>query len=119
MFKSKKILIILINFILILFLVSTIVYGDLLDTFEEQMNPSSSGAQEVADKAGKIVGIIQVVGTIVSLGMLMVIGIRYMLGSAEEKAEYKKTMQPYLIGSVLIFGTVNIAQIVYDWAKSI
>ena len=32
------------------------------------------------------------------------LGIKYMLGSAEEKAEYKKDMIPYLVGAFLLFG---------------
>ena len=119
MTKGKKMLIVLINIILMLYITSTIVHGNLIDTFEGSVDTSGSGATDVADKAGKIVGIIQVVGTMVSVGMLIVLGIKYMMGSAEEKAEYKKTLLPYFIGAILIFGTVNITQIIYDWAKSL
>ena len=35
-----------------------------------------------------------------------------MMGSAAEKAEYKKTMIPYLVGAVLIFGASAIVQAV-------
>lgn len=42
-----------------------------------------------------------------------------MLGSAEERADYKKTMMPYLIGAVLIFASVTIANMVYKFASSI
>ena len=47
----------------------------------------------------------------------MVIGIKYMMGSAEEKAEYKKTMIPYLIGAVLLFAAVNLATYIYGIAE--
>ena len=42
-----------------------------------------------------------------------------MVGSAEERAQYKKTFLPYLVGAVLIFGAANLAQIVYTWANAI
>ena len=64
-------------------------------------------------------GIIQVVGTIIAVGVLMVIGIKYMMGSAEEKAEYKKTMLPYIIGAVILFAAVNIAKAVVGLASSV
>ena len=35
-----------------------------------------------------------------------------MMGSASEKAEYKKTMIPYLVGSILIFGASVITKVV-------
>ena len=114
MTKGKKMLIVLINIILMLYITSTIVHGNLIDTFEGSVDTSGSGATDVADKAGKIVGIIQVVGTMVSVGMLIVLGIKYMMGSAEEKAEYKKTFIPYVVGAALIFAASVFAQSIYD-----
>lgn len=61
-----------------------------------------------------VLSIIRVVGTVIAVGVLMVIGIKYMMGSAEEKAEYKKTMLPYLIGAVILFAAVNIAGYVVE-----
>lgn len=115
--KYKKVLIILINLILILFIISnTVLAGDLINAFRDSTNPNGPGTEEVKDRAGRIVGIIQVVGTMVSVGMLMVLGIKYMLGSADQKAEYRKSMMPYIVGSVLIFGFSNITQTIYNWA---
>lgn len=42
-----------------------------------------------------------------------------MLGSVEDKAEYKKVLFPYLIGSIMIFSISNIVKIVYDLASKI
>lgn len=68
---------------------------------------------------GKIIGGIQAVGNIVSIAILIVLGIKYMMGSAEEKAEYKKTMIPYLVGAILIFAATNIAGFVNTFATSL
>ena len=43
----------------------------------------------------------------------MTIGIKYMLGSVEEKAKHKQTLMPYLIGAVLVFSETTIPQILY------
>ena len=42
-----------------------------------------------------------------------------MLGSVEEKAEYKKTMIPYVIGAILLFATSNLLGIVDSVSKGI
>ncbi len=42
-----------------------------------------------------------------------------MMGSAEERAEYKKTLFPYFIGAILIFAATSLAQMVYTWASKI
>ena len=50
---------------------------------------------------------------------IMVLGIKYMMGSAEEKAEYKKTMIPYLVGAILIFAATTIANVIYNFANGL
>lgn len=62
----------------------------------------------MAAKANEIIGLVQMIGTITSVLALIIIGIKYMVGSVEEKAEYKKTMKPYLIGAVMVFSITNI-----------
>ena len=42
-----------------------------------------------------------------------------MMGSAEEKAEYKKTLLPYVIGAVLVFAAAAIASMIYGVANNI
>lgn len=117
MIKHKKIVVILINIILLQFILLNSVFGTLIDEFDKSI--VANGADDVKTVGGKIVGIIQVVGTMIAVGMLTVLGIKYALGSAEEKAEYKKTMVPYLIGSVLIFAVSNITQVIYEWASKL
>ena len=41
------------------------------------------------------------------------------MGSASEKAEYKKTMIPYLVGAILIFGASAITKVVVSLASGI
>lgn len=40
--------------------------------------------------------LIRKIGAFLAVGVMMVIGIKYMTGSLEEKANYKKTMMPYI-----------------------
>lgn len=44
----------------------------------------------------QITKLIRTIGMFIAVGAMMVIGIKYMTGSAEEKANYKKTMMPYI-----------------------
>ena len=66
-----------------------------------------------------IIGALKAIGTIVAVAVLVVLGIKYMMGSAQEKAEYKKTMIPYLIGAIIIFAAPYIAGAIYSFANSI
>lgn len=71
------------------------------------------------DKAENVLGVVNIVGTVCSVVILCIIGIRYMLGSVEEKAEYKKTMLGYVIGAVLLFTATTIPTILYKFGTSI
>lgn len=65
---------------------------------------------------GTIIKMVSTVGSILSIIVLVVLGIKYMIGSVEEKAEYKKTFLPFVIGAALIFAASNIANVIYDVA---
>lgn len=84
-----------------------------------QMNPNYSDQSGIAGVGKKIVNILATIGVVVAVIVLLVIGIKYMMGSASEKAEYKKTMIPYLVGAVLIFGASAIAKVVVSMAQTI
>lgn len=66
-----------------------------------------------------IVTIIQVVGIVIAVIVLLVIGIKYMMGSAAEKSEYKKTMIPYIVGAVLIFAGTSLVRVIYSLSTSV
>lgn len=72
-----------------------------------------TGTNDIKTLGGKLLSVIQIVGSVVAVIILVVLGIKYMMGSTEEKAEYKKTLIPYIVGAVLIFAASNIASMVY------
>lgn len=62
---------------------------------------------------------ITVIGIVVSLVMFITLGIKYMVGSIEQRAEYKKTMWPMLVGAILIFASSTIVSIIYGLMQNI
>ena len=85
-----------------------------------QLGGTHSDAQDsVVGIGNQIIGIITTVGVVVAVVILLVLGIKYMMGSASEKAEYKKTMIPYLVGAILIFGASAITTVVVNLASGI
>ena len=117
--KTVKIISALLIVIMLIASLSSIAYASTTEEtlnamLEAQKNGSANGTNEVTTLGGRIVGIVQVVGVIIAVIILLVIGIKYMLGSAEEKAEYKKSMMPYLIGALLIFAGSTIVNAIYN-----
>lgn len=79
-------------------------------------NPNSNVLKFAANN---ILGIIQAVGVVISVVMLMAIGIKYMIGSVEEKANYKQTLKPYIIGAFILFTGSLIPNLIYQFAQNI
>ena len=101
-------------FLIVIIIFTTSIYAITPNDYK----PISGGdTTKITTKANAILGIIQVVGSIISVIALVVIGIKYMAGSIEEKAEYKKTMLPYLIGSVLLFAASQLVSVIYNFAQ--
>lgn len=69
-----------------------------------------------SDMVGGILGVVQTIGSVLAVICLIVLGVKYMLGSVEEKAEYKKTLMPYMLGAIMVFGISNLLKIVYEIA---
>ncbi len=111
--KKNKIIGIILFMIMILCF-ETISYSFALN---ELTGTTTTGTEAILkDKGNSAVKIISTIGVIISVIMLIVLGIKYMLGSTEEKAEYKKSLMPYTIGAGLLFAASSIAQIIYELA---
>ena len=55
-------------------------------------------------------------GSGIAIIVVSILGIKYLMTSPSEKAEVKKQAIPVVIGCALLFGAVNIADIVYKFA---
>ena len=105
--------------IMVLFLSTTVFAGDpttIIQGTKPDYNTDTGGLQNVGQT---IISYISIAGIVISVIVLLILGIKYMIGSASEKAEYKKTMIPYLVGAVLIFGASAIAQVIVKMTTSI
>ena len=87
--------------------------GDLDDY--EGTNP---GSTKLVKKANTVMAFIRNIGIVLSVVILIVIGIKYMLGSTEEKANYKETLLPYIVGAFLLFTGSLIPQLIYDFMQN-
>ena len=120
--KASKIITMLILIVMILSVgISVFANGKPADLVGD-MRPGDFTGDDATALTGfmrNLVRVINIVGVGVAVIILLVLGIKYMMGSAEEKAEYKKSMIPYVIGAIVIFGAPAIANMVYELASGI
>lgn len=118
--KSIKVIsTLLLTIMLVASIAGTVLAVDpntVLDGLDGNGNVQTNDLTKVGNN---IVTIIQVVGIVIAVIVLLVIGIKYMMGSASEKAEYKKTMIPYIVGAVLIFAGTSLVRVIYSLSTSV
>lgn len=79
----------------------------------------STNVNGITNIGNQIITIVSTVGSIASVIVLVILGLKYMMGSAEEKAEYKKTLMPYIIGAGLVFAASSIAGIIFSFTQGL
>lgn len=73
---------------------------------------SATDVTKVKKVTNPIIGTLKVLGIVVAVITLAVLGIKYMMGSVSEKAEYKKTMIPYLIGATMVVAITQFLSVI-------
>lgn len=122
--SKNKIIKILAIFILV-FILCGFLYVNISigasDPFKDpgSWKPTIEDDSGLTDKAGNIYAIISTIGIIIAALALAGIGIKYMLGSVEEKAEYKKSMRPYIIGILLLGLATSLPVIISNFTDKV
>ena len=118
--KLSKILLFVATIVLILTVTTTVMAATGTNVTPNQITGNSEvDVSGISSIGNSIVRILSTIGIVASVIVLIVLGIKYMMGSAEEKAEYKKTLMPYVIGAGLVFAASTIAQIVYNFMQDL
>ena len=118
--KLSKILLFVATVMLVITLTTSVMAATgTTVTPEDMTGESSADVGEITNIGNSIIRILSTIGIVASVIVLIVLGIKYMMGSAEEKAEYKKTLMPYVIGAALVFAASTIAQMVYTFMQNV
>ena len=121
MLKSKTlIIVILIVFINILFSNINVVHADGIsdvitggDSFIQAGKDEDVGIDydRLEDTSDTIYNILLIIGMCIAVIVSGILGIQFMMGSAEEKAKVKDALIPFVIGCVVVFGAFGIWKI--------
>ena len=121
---KKLFIILLINCIVfsIVFCFSSFYEAQAADNFKFSTFEGASKNSEPFDKAAKnitgtILQAIRYAGAGIAIISLVIIGIRYMIGSAGDKADYKKNLVIYVIGGVGMFTAATLVKYIQDFAS--
>jgi len=118
--KKSLIIISLIVIINIMFscinMVQAAGIGDVITGGDNFMQAGNSGEigidhSKLQDTSKTINNILIIVGMCVAVVISSVLGIKFMLGSVDEKAQVKDALVPFVIGCMVVFGAFGIWRI--------
>lgn len=90
--------------------------GDVITGGDNFMQAGNSGEigidhSKLQDTSKTINNILIIVGMCVAIVISSVLGIKFMLGSVDEKAQVKDALVPFVIGCMVVFGAFGIWRI--------
>ena len=119
--KLKSLLIIIIIMIInIMFLNINIVQaagiGDVITGGDNFIEAGNNGAivideSKLQETSKTINNILIIVGMCTAVVISAVLGIKFMIGSVEEKAQIKDALVPFIVGCMVVFGAFGIWRI--------
>ena len=113
--KTMKILAMLLIVIALITFTTNVFAAGEIDP--KSLTPTYGDDAGLTTKAGQIMGMIRNVSIVAAVIIIMVLGVKFMLGSVEEKAEYKKSFMPLIVGIVLVVSATTIASFIFNMAK--
>ena len=113
--KNKKLLIVFTIILFFTIIGCPMLVQALSDPTEDpgDWNPVLSNDLTLNKKIGNVLGIVNVIGVVIAVIVLMILGLKYMFGSIEEKADFKKSAIIYVIGMIMLVSITTIANIIY------
>ncbi|MBR3132980.1 MAG: TrbC/VirB2 family protein [Clostridia bacterium] len=110
--KKQKILFMFLLFLIII-LINVSSFAAVDENFFENHPITSSNDTDSIFKAGDgIISLLQLVGVGIAVVSTLVLGIKYMYSSPNEKADIKSKLIPWITGGILIFGATTIVKII-------
>lgn len=109
--KTLKVFAILIIAIMLVS-ISTSIYANSFSIDAIKSNENVTGNAEIAKIGSVMLTYITNIGMVASVLVLAILGFKYMIGSPEQKSEFKGSFKPFLVGAILLFGASTIAKII-------
>ncbi|CDA30999.1 unknown [Clostridium sp. CAG:492] len=89
--------------------------GDIINNLtSNDENIIKNGAGKVTDIGSKIMTWMWIISIVVAVIVLMYTGLKFIVGSTQEKAEYKKSLMPLVVGVIILVFATTIVNVIFS-----
>lgn len=117
--KTLKLLAVMIMAMVVVSVSASVAFAAPADTstiignIDTNITADPNASTELTTMAGKIIGLIQIASAVAAVILIAVFGFKFILGSANEKADYQKSFIPLIVGVVVVFAATSIAKLLF------
>lgn len=121
---AKKIILVLLIYMLCFSTINVIISGATSGVTAEDLNKFKGSTSDIAGSGAatsilsSILSIVRTIGAGVAVVILMIIGAKYLVASAGDRADIKKYAINYVIGAIILFAASGILSIVKGFVDS-
>lgn len=115
---KKKVICTLLTLMCIIAIIPSFTLAGDINTDEFSAIYNKNGTSKVTNAGGSILAVVQVIGISCGVICLIILGIKYMYSSTNDKATIKEKLIPYLIGAIIMFGGTGILTLVANFAQT-
>lgn len=112
--KVTKILTIVLLVAMIVISVSEVFAAGGLIANIEAASSTTVNMGTLPQTIGKVIAYIRNAAIIIGVVIIIILGIKYMLGSVEEKAGYQKSFVPLIVGIIVVMAATSIASFLFS-----
>lgn len=96
--------------------VSFATYTEIIGEVNEKGQGKAEGMGDLTGRVGNVVKALRNISALIAVLVITILGIKYMIGSTEERAEYKKSFIPLIVGIVVVVAAASIATALFSVA---
>lgn len=85
----------------------------ILGKIDPDMDGALTSSEGLIGIANQVIGLIQIASAVAAVILIAVFGFKFILGSANEKADYQKSFIPLIVGVVVVFSATSIAKLLF------
>lgn len=84
-------------------------YSEIITKVDNQAKTEDVDTSKINSIAAKVIKVIRNVAAVAAVVIVTILGIKYMMGSTQEKADYKKSFIPLIVGIIVVVAAAQIA----------
>lgn len=88
--------------------------SSVISSFADNQGYQSEDIAKVNGIAVRVLKAVRNIAIIAAVLIISILGVKYMIGSVEEKAGYKKAFMPLIIGAILVVAAAQIATMLFS-----